>query len=98
MASADIPTIEPKSGATSTETWKRGAFMFAFMFLFGMGQSLLYMTAVIQFFWLLFANEPNGLLLRFGTSLALWLADAARFLSCASETKPFPFTDWPRAG
>ena len=30
-------------------------------------------------------------------SLSRWLADAARYLSCASDAKPFPWAPWPPA-
>jgi uncharacterized protein DUF4389 len=36
--------------------------------------------ALVQFLWLLFAREPNGFLARFGSSLAIWLAEVGRFL------------------
>lgn len=81
----------------TSEIWKRGLLMLLLMFAFGVGQGLLFVTAVVQFLWLLFAKEPNALLVRFGKSLALWLAETARFLCCASEVKPFPWADWPKA-
>jgi hypothetical protein len=56
---------------------------------------LLDLLAFVQFLWLLFAGEPNQFLLRFGRSLSLWLADAARFLSCANDEMPFPWKAWP---
>jgi hypothetical protein len=97
MATPDVPGIEHESTRNHSQTWMRGLFMLIFFILFGMGQSLLFMTAVVQFFWLLFAGAPNALLVRFGSSLALWLAATARFLCLASEEKPFPWTEWPRA-
>jgi hypothetical protein len=75
----------------------RGLIMLVFAILFGIGQSLLYVTAVIQFFWMLFTGAPNALLVRFGSSLALWLAATAKFLCCASEERPFPWSEWPQA-
>ena len=77
--------------------WMRGLLMLVFIFAFGVGQSLLYLTAVVQFLWLLFAQEPNRLLADFGKSLARWLAETARFLSCAAYAKPFPWGAWPQA-
>jgi len=77
--------------------WMRGLFMLLFLIAFGLGQTLLWVTALVQFLWLLFAGEPNGFLVRFGISLALWLAETARFVSCASDTKPFPWAPWPSA-
>ena len=87
----DINRPQPDKSAT----WKRGLFMLLLIFAFGVGQSLLYVTAVVQFLWLVFANEPNGMLVRFGKSLSRWLAETARFLSCVTDAKPFPWAEWP---
>jgi Domain of unknown function (DUF4389) len=80
-----------------SEVWKRGIITLAFVFAFGVAQSILYLTAVAQFLWLLFAKEPNKLLVEFGQSLAVWLAHTAKFLCCATDEKPFPWTAWPTA-
>jgi len=85
------------SETSKPDTWKRGLIMLVFIFAFGVGQGLLYLTAVVQFLWLLFAKEPNKLLVDFGKSLALWLAQTARFLCCAADEKPFPWLNWPNA-
>ena len=45
--------------------------------------------------WLLFTREPNSPLVRFGNSLVIWLADVARFQTCATDEKPFPWRPWP---
>ena len=81
-----------------SETWKRGLFMLLLIIFFGLAQSLLFMGTVVQFLWLLFARSPNALLVRFGASLGKWLEDTARFLTCASEEKPFPWREWPAPG
>jgi hypothetical protein len=95
METVDSRTEE--APARKSPIWMRGLFMLVFMFAFGVGQSILYLTGVAQFLWLLFANEPNKLLVEFGKSLALWLAQTARFLCCATDEKPFPWTSWPAA-
>ena len=87
----------PAPAAAKSEVWKRGLIMFVFMFAFGVGQSMLYLTAVAQFLWLLFAKEPNKLVVEFGKSLGLWLAETAKFLCCATDEKPFPWKSWPVA-
>ena len=97
MDPIDKITEEPAPDVSKTDIWKRGLIMLVFIFAFGVGQSLLYLTAVVQFLWLLFAKAPNELLVGFGKSLALWLAEAARFLCCATDDKPFPWTAWPKA-
>jgi hypothetical protein len=62
---------------------------------FTVGQWLLNLLALVQFLWLLLAREPNEFLARFGNSLAIWLAEVGRFLTCATEHKPFPWRPWP---
>ena len=79
----------------SKEVWKRGLFMLLFAIAFGIGQTVLNMVAIVQFLWLLFTREPNDFLVRFGNSLSVWLADVARFQTCATGHKPFPFRPWP---
>jgi uncharacterized protein DUF4389 len=76
---------------------KRGLFMLLFAIAFSVAQVLLNAVAVVQFLWLLFTSRPNQFVLRFGASLSVWLADVGRFLSCASDDKPFPWKDWPKA-
>lgn len=91
--------VEKEARATETrEVWKRGLFMLLFAIGFGIGHFVLNLLAVVQFLWLLLAREPNQPLLRFGRSLSTWFADAARFISCASDEKPFPWRDWPDTG
>lgn len=91
--------VEKEARATETrEIWKRGLFMLLFAIGFCVGHFVLNLLAVVQFLWLLLAREPNQPLLRFGRSLSTWFADTARFLSCATDEKPFPWRDWPDTG
>jgi hypothetical protein len=97
-----METVEPHTEALTTtsgksDIWKRGLFMLVFVFAFGVAQGILFLTALSQFLWLLFSGEPNKLLVEFSKSLALWLAHTARFLCCATDEKPFPWTSWPAA-
>jgi len=90
-----MQTRAPDSGPSPREVWLRGLFMLLFVLGFTVGQWLLNLLAVIQFLWLLFAREPNRFIAAFGNSLAHWLAEAARFLTCATEDRPFPWKPWP---
>jgi hypothetical protein len=56
----------------------RGLFMLLLIIGFTVGQWLLNLLALVQFLWLLFARAPNEFLARFGSSLAIWLADVGR--------------------
>ena len=82
---------EPRSSRFGdSAVWMRGLYMLLLVLAFGVAQTLLCVTAIAQFLWLLFAGEANSQLAQFGNSLARWLADAARYLACASDAKPFP--------
>jgi hypothetical protein len=85
----------PEDKLTSSNTWMRGLFMLLLMIGFGIGQWLLNILALVQFLWLVFAREPNLALASFGNSLSIWLAEVGRFLTCASDEKPFPWKPWP---
>ncbi len=87
--------LEPQPDRTAV--WWRGLYMFVLMLAFGFSQSLLALTAIVQFFCLLFAQEPNRPLVQFGKSLSAWMAQTARFLTCAADDKPFPWSNWPPA-
>lgn len=87
----------PDHKPTTRDVWIRGLFMLLFIIAFWVGQVLLNLLAVVQFLWLLFAHEPNQFLVRFASSLSTWFSDVTRFLSCASDEKPFPWIEWPDA-
>jgi hypothetical protein len=86
-----------KSSFSDTAVWMRGLYMLLLMLAFGVAQTLLCVTAIAQVLWLLFSGEPNGQLTQFGASLSRWLSEAARFITCASDVKPFPWGPWPSA-
>lgn len=93
-----LPVTEPrKSTFADTAIWMRGLYMLLLALAFGVAQTLLCVTAVVQFLWLLFTGETNQQVARFGGSLSRWFADTARFLSGLTETKPFPWAPWPSA-
>lgn len=87
----------PKDKPSASDLWMRGLFMLLLMIGFGIGQWLLNLLAIVQFLWLQFAGEPNLALASFGNSLSTWLAEVGRFLTCASDAKPFPWRPWPDA-
>jgi hypothetical protein len=69
--------------------------MLLFMIAFTIGQWLLNVLAVVQFVWLLLAREPNQFIASIGNSLSIWLAEIGRFLTGATEDKPFPWRPPP---
>jgi hypothetical protein len=98
MDPSDQSAVTPHEDRSARRAvWMRGLFMLLLLLAFGVGQGLLWLVSVVQFLWLLFNEAPNAFLVRFGTSLSLWLAETARFVTCASDAKPFPWAAWPSA-
>ena len=92
------PVTEPrKSSFGDAAIWTRGLYMLLLVLAFSVAHALLCVTAIAQFLWLLFSGEANSQLAQFGNSLSRWLADAARYLTCVSDAKPFPWAPWPPA-
>lgn len=51
-------------------------------------------VTVIQFIVMAVSKgEPNERLADFGTDLGIWMAKSARYLSAASNVKPWPWSD-----
>jgi hypothetical protein len=92
-----METKAPGDMPTTRDVWLRGLFMLLFMIGFAVGQWLLNFLALVQFVWLLLAREPNQFIARFGNSLSIWLAEIGRFLTCATDDKPFPWRPPPDA-
>ena len=90
-----METKAPDDKPTARDVWMRGLFMLILIIGFAVGQWLLNLLALVQFLWLLVARAPNEFLARFGNSLAIWLAEVGRFLTCATDDKPFPWRAWP---
>ncbi len=88
-----VPVRQDRSARRAV--WMRGLFMLLLMLAFGVGQGIMWLLAIVQFLWLAFTDAPNAFLARFGKQLGAWLSETARFVSCASETKPFPWAAWP---
>ena len=92
-----METKAPDGKPATRDVWLRGLVMFLFMIAFGFGVWVLNFLAIAQFLWLLFARQPNQLIALFGNSLSAWLAEIGRFLTAATEDKPFPWRPWPYA-
>lgn len=62
---------------------------------FQLAASLLLFVAVLQGVLMLTTDSANARLTFFGRSLGRYLAQIADFESFATETLPFPFSEWP---
>ena len=74
--------------------WLHGLIMLILVLLVNLAQTVLGISAILQFLWMLFAKERNAGIARLGQGLAHWLAVTARFLTGESDERPFPWTPW----
>jgi hypothetical protein len=91
---------EPQNPAGSTlppppdNLWLHGLVMLALILLVNLAQTVLGICAIVQFLWMLIADERNVHVARFGGGLARWLETTARFVSGNADARPFPWTNW----
>ena len=81
----------------SLSLWVRLAYMLLFLLLLSFVRVILLLVIGGQFLTLLITGADNKNLRSFGQSLASWIFQTMQFLTFNSETKPFPFADWPAA-
>ena len=74
--------------------WKRGLAMVLFGIFAGFVRLGITIIAVVQFLSLLFTQKPNRALVMFGQLLNSYLYQINQFLTCNTESYPFPFGNW----
>ncbi|MDR1057038.1 MAG: DUF4389 domain-containing protein [Coxiellaceae bacterium] len=75
--------------------WVRGLLMLLFVIVKHITSILINLIALFQFVTVLLTDKPNIKLLEFSKNLNSYLLQVISFLVFNSETKPFPFTNWP---
>jgi hypothetical protein len=90
-------TDEIDWGEDENNVWMRGLWMLLFALFFALAETLLWVLALVQFFWMLFAKARNKPIADFGEDLADWVDRITRFQTGASEDRPFPFVKWGKA-
>ena len=72
----------------------RLVYMVLMGFMISVAQTILFAVAVVQFVILLVNRRtPNERLADFGCMVGAWVAKAARYLSVATDAKPWPWRD-----
>ena len=66
-----------------------------FYFVYGISRFVIGIVAIVQFLHILLTEEYQEDLLRFSRSLTRYVSQIVGYLTWVSNTKPFPFTDWP---
>lgn len=86
-----------KDNLTSEAFWLRLVFMLLNLVLVEISASVMVLLVVGQFLYRLFTGASHATILQFSNSLGRFILHSYRFLSYQTETKPFPFNDWPEA-
>ena len=86
-----------KSNLLCATHWIRLVFMVLFALFLQLASSVMVLLVVVQFLFSLVTGNDNSSLRKFGSSLSKFIYQTLQFLTYNSESKPFPFLDWPEA-
>ncbi len=78
--------------------WSRLIYMLIFGLLLNLAGAVMWALAALQFLFVITSGKDNAQLRRFGRSLAQFVEQALMYVSYNTETRPFPFADWPDEG
>lgn len=74
--------------------WERFLYSIVFIVLYAVAETLLWVMALGQFFWMLINHgKPNDNISEFGARLGVWLKRVAMYLSATTDEKPFPWRE-----
>jgi hypothetical protein len=96
LGSLNMNNEQIKSNLTSSKHWLRLLFMLVFAAVLQIASIIMWVLVIAQFIFSLITGEDNLQLRKFGHSLSVYIFDTLKFLTYASEEKPFPFADWPK--
>lgn len=94
---AGLSEEELKSNVKNKDTWLRLVFLIVFGFIFYLCSLLAFAASVLQFLAKLFSGSSIKALAEFGDDLATYLSQVIRYLTFASDVKPFPFSPLPNS-
>ncbi|WP_422448053.1 MULTISPECIES: DUF4389 domain-containing protein [unclassified Endozoicomonas] len=82
----------------SESRWLRLVFMVVFGVVAYLAAFLVMLMAIVQAVHGFIMSEPNDRLLKFSAGVNQYIYQIAGFLTYNSDTKPYPFSDWPAPG
>lgn len=85
-----------KKNVKDRDTWLRLPYLIVFGIAFYLSVSLIFAASVFQFLAKLFNGSAFAGVTEFGENLAVYQAQVTRYLTYASEDKPFPFAPFPK--
>lgn len=77
------------------DTWLRFVYLVVFGVAFYLSILLTFATSIFQFLAKLFSGSHFAGLSEFGDNLASYQSQVTRYLTFASDDKPFPFAPFP---
>lgn len=86
-----------KSNLTSSKHWIRLVYMLLFACFLYVASFVVGILVIVQFLFALITGVDNRKLRELGGSLTIYIKRVLLFLTFNSESKPFPFADWPEA-
>lgn len=84
-----------KRNVKDKDTWLRFVYLVVFGFAFYLSILLTFATSIFQFLAKLFGGHSFEGMAEFGSNLATYQSQVTRFLTFASDEKPFPFAPFP---
>jgi hypothetical protein len=84
-----------KRNVKDKDTWLRFVYLVVFGVAFYLSILLTFATSIFQFLAKLFGGSSFAGMAEFGSNLADYQAQVTRFLTFASDDKPFPFAPFP---
>jgi len=86
---------DKKMSLSNTNTWIRLAYMMLFTLLLMAARLVVTLVVIVQFLLVLVAGHDNENLRNLGQGLGKWIYQTVMFLTFNTESKPFPFDEWP---
>jgi len=87
---------EIKQRLSNRNVWMRGLYMLLFLIAYSVAELVIGVVAIFQFVVVLFTGRANKNALELGNNLSTYVYQVFRFQTFNTETKPYPFSDWPR--
>lgn len=83
------------NNVVSADFWLRLLYTLLFAVAWQVGEVLILVVVILQLGYRLFAGAAEPRLAGFGASLSTYAAQTGRYVTQASDQKPWPFIEWP---
>ena len=84
-----------KGTLSNSNTWVRLAYMLLFTLLLMAARLVITLVVIVQFLLVLVTGSDNENLRNLGQGLGKWVYQTVMFLTFNTDSKPFPFDEWP---